>query len=62
LPADTGTAAALACLPPSLLWLDLSFTEGLALPPGCFLHCPQLTRLTLDGCQVLVRTLPPPAR
>ena len=41
--------------PPSLLVLDLSYCAGvegreLALCAGCFLGCPQLVRLVLDGC------------
>jgi hypothetical protein len=41
-----------AVLPKSLLVLDLSFSENLTLEPGCFLQCPQLLRLILDGCGI----------
>lgn len=41
-----------AALPSTMVALDLSFTEGLVLEPGCFLLCPQLLRLSLDGCEL----------
>lgn len=39
-------------LPPTLLYLDLSFTDSLRIECGTFLSCPQLRSLTLDGCCV----------
>ena len=39
-------------MPSTIIVLDMSFTEDIVLEPGCFLHCPQLVRLSLDGCSL----------
>ena len=39
-------------VPSTIIVLDVSFTENIVLEPGCFLHCPQLIRLSLDGCSM----------
>ncbi len=41
------------CFPSSLVSLDLSFSEHLALTSGSFMCCPQLRRLNLDGCGIV---------
>ena len=41
-----------AIFPTTLVALDLSFTEGLVLERCCFVLCPQLIRLCLDGCEL----------
>ena len=48
----TSTLLITRSIPDTIIMLDLSFTEAIVLEPGCFLHCPQLTRLSLDGCSL----------
>lgn len=43
-------------MPSSLLVLDLSYCEELQLTCGTFLSCPQIIKLTLDGCGITTTT------